>query len=213
METFSTSECVWKVFCSVRYLSYKCHGPLQNQTISGLYSGIFALYLSCYGSKDTDKTKNILYYSLCVLYVLSVADLSLDIGSYAYREVSSQPIHQNDHLSFMLIRCAVRHRPLYQDIFYHCYISINSSWLLRLYLPVNLSMHKLPCLSPIVFIQIFKGLSLLDCVAPEYARRDHSINISIHIFRSVNLSAFFTPQQIPIHSYSYLDSERELTVL
>jgi hypothetical protein len=157
------------------------------------------MYLSHYESKDTDKTKNILYYALCVLYVLSVATLSLDVGFFVYDEVSSRPIHKNDHLSFVLISCAVRHRSLYQDNLVPCYISINSSLLLRLSRPVNLSMHQLPCLSPIVLIQIFKGLSLLDRVGPEYPRRDHSINISIHIFRSVNLSEFFIHQQIPIH--------------
>ena len=55
------------------------------------------MYLSYYGSKDTNKTKNILYYVLCVLYVLSVATLSLGIVSFMYFEVSSQPIHKNDH--------------------------------------------------------------------------------------------------------------------
>jgi hypothetical protein len=88
------------------------------------------MYLSYYGSKDTNKTKNILYYTLCVLYVLSATNLSLDVGSFVYGEVSSQPIHKNDHLSFVLITCAVRHRSLYQDILYHVYIWINSSWLL-----------------------------------------------------------------------------------
>ena len=39
---------------------------------------------------------------------------------------------------------------------------------------------------------------MLDGVGPQYARCDHSINISIHIFRSVNLSEFFIHQPIPI---------------
>jgi hypothetical protein len=74
------------------------------------------MYLSYYGSKDTNKTKHILYYALCLLYVLSVATLSLDIENFVYTQVSSQPIHKNDHLPFVLISCAVRHRFLYQDI-------------------------------------------------------------------------------------------------
>ena len=156
------------------------------------------MYLSYYGSKDTNNTKYILYYSLCVLYVLSIATLALDVGTFVYQEVSSWPIHKNDHLSFVLIGFAVRHRSLYQDNLDPWYMFSNSSWLLRLYRPVNLSMHKLPCLSPIVFIQIFKGLSLLDCVGQEYPCGDHSINISIHIFRSVNLSEFLIHPQIPI---------------
>ena len=52
------------------------------------------MYLSYYGSKDANKTKNILYYTLCVLYVLSFATLSLDVGMFVYEEVSSQPIHK-----------------------------------------------------------------------------------------------------------------------
>ena len=102
------------------------------------------MYLSYYGSKDTDRTKNILYYSLCVLYFLSLANLSLDVGIFVYGEVSSQLIHKHDHLSFVLISCAVRHRLLSQDILYRLCVFNNSSWLLRLSRPVNLGMHKLP---------------------------------------------------------------------
>ena len=50
--------------------------------MSGLYSGIFAMYLQCHGSnKGTGvKTKNILFYALCFLYVLYLVAISLDIA-------------------------------------------------------------------------------------------------------------------------------------
>ena len=50
---------------------------------SGLYSGIFALYLQCYASRtDTAKANYILFYSLCFLYMLSVATIGFDIVSF-----------------------------------------------------------------------------------------------------------------------------------
>ena len=49
--------------------------------VPGLYSGIFAMYLQYHlWKKDTDqaKPKTILFYTLCALYVLSLATFSLD---------------------------------------------------------------------------------------------------------------------------------------
>jgi len=50
----------------------------------GLYSGIFALYLQCLHASKTDavNAKNILFYALCFLYILSVATIGFDIVSY-----------------------------------------------------------------------------------------------------------------------------------
>ena len=53
---------------------------IQNYFISGIYSGIFALYLQCHASKETadNMKQKITFYALCVLYVLSAADFTLD---------------------------------------------------------------------------------------------------------------------------------------
>ncbi|KAF8811388.1 hypothetical protein BYT27DRAFT_7253085 [Phlegmacium glaucopus] len=52
----------------------------------GLYSGIFAMYLQGTSNKgiDTDKRKNILFYALCVLYVLSGVTVMADIAIFIY---------------------------------------------------------------------------------------------------------------------------------
>ena len=51
----------------------------------GLYSGIFAMYLQHHSSKKgTHGTKNILFFSLCVLYVLSVATVITDMAVFIY---------------------------------------------------------------------------------------------------------------------------------
>ena len=81
----------------------------------------------------------------------------------------------------MLISCAVA---------WYCIIIIKHSSsdkrLLRLYLPDNSSKPDLLSLTFFLFIYIFKGLPLLDCVAAQYPDRDHSCNLSILILRSVN---------------------------
>ena len=50
--------------------------------ILGVYSGMFALYLHCHAAKEetrTGKTRKIIFYALCVLYLLSVVVFVLDI--------------------------------------------------------------------------------------------------------------------------------------
>ena len=53
---------------------------VQRFPIQGLYSGIFVIYLQHYGSqKSTDKTKNIPFYALWMLYALSAVTLVSDL--------------------------------------------------------------------------------------------------------------------------------------
>ena len=59
----------------------------SNHFISGIYSGIFALYLQCHASKERtgDNTKQKLtFYALCVLYILSAAAFALDIADACF---------------------------------------------------------------------------------------------------------------------------------
>ncbi|KAF8815192.1 hypothetical protein BYT27DRAFT_7334053 [Phlegmacium glaucopus] len=50
----------------------------------GIYSGIFAIYLQGTLKRSTDKRNNIIFYALCVLYVLSVVNVVGDIARLTY---------------------------------------------------------------------------------------------------------------------------------
>jgi hypothetical protein len=66
----------------------------------GLYSGIFAMYLQC-PSKNS-RTATILFYSVCLLYVLSTATFVGDLVCLILY-VSNNPICKN---TIFLISCA-----------------------------------------------------------------------------------------------------------
>jgi hypothetical protein len=82
--TFTTLVNVWKASSSVRNLFYNCHTLLKSFFIQGLYSGIFALHLQIYASrKEPDgRKKNIVFYALLVLYLLSAALIAIDIAAF-----------------------------------------------------------------------------------------------------------------------------------
>ena len=62
--------------------SRRCPGP-------GLYSGIFVLYLQYNAStKNVNERSKILFYALCLLYILSVAIFALDFIIVWNAEVS-----------------------------------------------------------------------------------------------------------------------------
>src|ERR1700735_3102039 len=62
---------------------------VKHYPVPGLYSGIFALYLQYHGSqKGTNKTRNILLYTLSVLYILSVTTIVLHITEIVILGVS-----------------------------------------------------------------------------------------------------------------------------
>ncbi|KAF8815337.1 hypothetical protein BYT27DRAFT_7194644 [Phlegmacium glaucopus] len=50
----------------------------------GLYSGIFAIYLQGTLKRSTDKRNNILFYTLCALYILSAVTIVADISCFIY---------------------------------------------------------------------------------------------------------------------------------
>jgi hypothetical protein len=68
----------------VRYLFYSSESLSKLWSIPGVYSGIFALHLQCHASrKESDDAKQkIVFYALCVLYVFSVAIITLDTGNF-----------------------------------------------------------------------------------------------------------------------------------
>jgi hypothetical protein len=51
---------------------------------SGLYSGIFAIYLH-FPSRES-RTTNIVFYALCLLYVLSTATVVFDAATFILEE-------------------------------------------------------------------------------------------------------------------------------
>ena len=62
--------------------------------VSGLYSGIFAMYLQHHASrKDASKTADIVFYALCLLYLLSVATIASDLVDFLIEDV-----WKNEHL-------------------------------------------------------------------------------------------------------------------
>ena len=58
----------------------------------GLYSGIFAMYLHC--SSNNSRMAIILFYALCLLYVLSTATVVSDLVALIL-QVSNNPICKN----------------------------------------------------------------------------------------------------------------------
>ena len=58
----------------------------------GLYSGIFAMYLHC--SSNKSRTATVVFYALCLLYVLSTATVVGDIINIIL-QLSNNPICKN----------------------------------------------------------------------------------------------------------------------
>ncbi|KAF8808235.1 hypothetical protein BYT27DRAFT_7255738 [Phlegmacium glaucopus] len=65
----------------------------------GLYSGIFAMYIQGTSKKGTNKRINILFYTLCALYILSVVIGVVDIARFIYEFQGNQTA--NLHLKFL----------------------------------------------------------------------------------------------------------------
>jgi len=53
----------------------------------GLYSGIFAMYLQCLPSES--RTATIVFYALCLLYVLSTVNVVVDLANNVLGEIVS----------------------------------------------------------------------------------------------------------------------------
>ena len=69
---------------------------------TGLYSGIFAIYLQC--PKKDSRTAMIVFYVLCLLFVLSTASVVCDLLNTIldlYMEVSKNPICNLKNMFFI----------------------------------------------------------------------------------------------------------------
>ena len=73
----------------------------------GLYSGIFAMYLQHQAHQtDTGKTKNIIFYALCTLYVLFFANFILGITALYIQMVIENSVRRNYNFFFLPISFA-----------------------------------------------------------------------------------------------------------
>jgi hypothetical protein len=98
---------VWNGSSTVRYpflCALTCTLPKEVQLFPGLglYSGIFAMYLQCppNKSRSTGRTASIIFYALCLLYVLSTTSAVVDLVAIiqfilASVEVSNNSICKN----------------------------------------------------------------------------------------------------------------------
>ena len=60
----------------------------------GVYSGIFAIYLRCPSNESRTRTANVVFYVICLLYVLCSASFAIDLLKITL-QVSNNPIFKN----------------------------------------------------------------------------------------------------------------------
>ena len=76
---------VLKGFYTVRYSFQHQIVSLSNEVqllfpgLLGLYSGIFAMFLKCQLNKSTGRRLTIVFYALCLLYILSTFTIVCDL--------------------------------------------------------------------------------------------------------------------------------------
>ena len=68
----------------------------------GVYSGIFAIYLQCPSKQSRTLTTNIVFYTLCLLYIFCTVSFVGDLVVYAYAVSSNNPIYENNHFYHQL---------------------------------------------------------------------------------------------------------------
>ena len=102
-EPYFISACIEGLFYG-KLCALTCTPAKEVQLLPGglgLYSGIFAMYLQCLSKKS--RTTIILFYAVCLLYVLSTALFVGDLIALIFY-VSINPICKK---SFLFISCAV----------------------------------------------------------------------------------------------------------
>lgn len=134
--------------------------------------------------KDTNnvKTKHIIFYSLCVLYVLSLGTVIVDMIDFL---VSNGSVHNSNNPFFtfsvvqLLADSAVFPLYLILTTLVACCDFISQFILVRMD-------HTQAY--PFLIRANCQDLPLLDCVGLQCSSCDHSFNLSIRILRPVNLS-------------------------
>ena len=72
----------------------------------GIYSGILALYFQCLSNESTGRTATIVFYAICLLYVLSTVNFVSDLVAVIF-EVSNNSICIKIIISYQLCRRVV----------------------------------------------------------------------------------------------------------
>ena len=64
-----------------RFCSLPCTFAKENQLFLdlGLYCGLFAIYLQCQSNKSTGRMATIVFYAICLLYLLSTVNFVIDL--------------------------------------------------------------------------------------------------------------------------------------
>ena len=157
---------------------------VQHCSISGLYSGIFAIYLQhCGSQQSTDRAKNILFYALWVLYALTTATIIVDMLEFCWND----PVSMDDHPCLTLFQLVLQNI----EILYHLLIIQNTVFAFCdviaqfiLVRPTGDAYHHLSNSS--------KDISLLGCVALQHSCCDRYVIPSIRILRYIGSLSSFT---------------------
>lgn len=67
------------VWYPIPFYNFKLSRPILKQSLPGLYSGVFALYLHYAAKKGTTGYTAIVFYALCVLYILTGVVVAVDM--------------------------------------------------------------------------------------------------------------------------------------
>ena len=65
----------------VRYPFCSLTCTLANIPGLGIYSGIFVMYLQCQSDRSTGRTATIVFYAICLLYILSTVSFISDLAA------------------------------------------------------------------------------------------------------------------------------------
>ena len=162
------------------------------------------MYLQCHLNRDKSRTANVVFYVLCLLYVLSAVTVVCDLLQIILG-VSNNLVWKN---IIFIICCTVDYQ--YTVASTSCWLStvnVKSHWscpkhskyLLWLHLPMHHSTHKSCIYHPFYSPKSSKDLPLLDRVGSKNSCRDHSFILGNHTLRSVNLLSSFVKRLILIY--------------
>ena len=142
------------------------------------------MYLQHHGSRQSaDRAKNILFYALCVLYVLSAATNITEILVSFW--LDPVPVSMDDYGYLILFQLVVQtilyHFQIIRVTLFACCDFIAQFILVCTTGNANILLHSFNSL---------KDISLLDCVGLQHSCCNRSFTPSIRILRSINLSSF-----------------------
>ena len=69
------------LYGKISILFFTLNKEVQLFLVLGIYSGILAMYFKCQSDKSTDRMATIVFYSICLLYVLSTVTFASDLAA------------------------------------------------------------------------------------------------------------------------------------